>query len=80
MDGVPTQVSGSALYYIIASLDIAQYTGSPYLSILRNQKGEVFNVSIAGIVVDPRYHVLPSVQNTGIVITANGILEFLDSF
>lgn len=80
VDGVPTQVSGSALYYIIASLDIAQYTGSPYLSILRNQKGEVFNVSIAGIVVDPRYHVLPSVQNTGIVITANGILEFLDSF
>lgn len=80
IDGEPTSSSGSALYYVISSLDINQYVGSPYLCILRNQNGEIFKVFIAGIVVDASYHVLPSAQNTGIVISSNGVLEFIDSF
>lgn len=80
IEGVPTSFEGPALYYIISSMDVIHYVGSPYLCVLRNQKGDVVSLSIAGIVVEPYYHVLPSVQNTGIVITVNGILDFLDSF
>ena len=79
-EGEPTVSSGPATYYIISSLDIKQYIGSPCLCILKNQRGETIKISIMGIVVEPSYHLLSSAQNTGILITANGILNFINNF
>ena len=71
------------VYYhtLVSVLDIDRYVGSPCLCVSKNEKGEITQTIIYGIIVDASDDLYDDkIHNTGIMIRVAGILDFINSF